>query len=76
MRVVLNRATLENNTHDVMTDGTFGTGSIVVQVRDSVIADSAGHAFGSSGVATPIVLDLIRMAAPRSHDCSSGSMLR
>jgi hypothetical protein len=42
-RVVLTRIQVENNTHGILADGTGSTGSIVVQVRDSVSAGNDGN---------------------------------
>jgi hypothetical protein len=42
-RVVLNRVVVNRNTHGIQANGTSSTGSIVVQVRDSVVSRSAGN---------------------------------
>ena len=42
-RVLLDRVRVENNTHGIQASGPGGGGSAVVQVRDSVIAGSAGN---------------------------------
>jgi hypothetical protein len=60
-RVMLNRVRVENNTHGILADGTGGTASIVVQVRDSVSAGNTGNgiaAVTNAGAATTgIVVD-------------------
>jgi hypothetical protein len=42
-RVVLDRVQLDSNTHGIFADGTGSTGSIVVQVRDSMSAGNTGN---------------------------------
>src|SRR5262245_44090938 len=42
-RVLIERTRIEGNTHGIVADGTTTTGSIVVQVRDSVVAGSTGN---------------------------------
>ncbi len=42
-RVVIDRTRVESNIHGILADGTGSNGSIVVQVRDSVVAGNAGN---------------------------------
>jgi hypothetical protein len=42
-RAVIERVQLVDNTHGIVADGTGGTGSIIVQIRDTVAAGSAGN---------------------------------
>jgi hypothetical protein len=60
-RVVLNRVQFVKNTHGVVADGTSGKGSIIVQVRDSIVTRSAGNgiaALSQTGTASAgIVVD-------------------
>jgi hypothetical protein len=42
-RVLLDRVRVENNTHGIQASGPGGNGTVIVQVRDSVIAGSAGN---------------------------------
>jgi hypothetical protein len=44
-RVTLNRVRLQNNTHGVVALGTFGGGTVIVQVRDSAVTGSTGNGF-------------------------------
>jgi hypothetical protein len=60
-RVALNRVTLESNTHGIVADGTGGTGSIIVQMRDSVVSGNIGNGIAATTIAgkaaTGIVVD-------------------
>jgi hypothetical protein len=58
-RVVLTRVQVENNTHGILADGTGSTGSIVVHVRDSVVAGNTGNGIAAvTGTApTGVVVD-------------------
>jgi hypothetical protein len=60
-RVVLDRVEIENNTHGILADGTGSSGSIVVQVRDSLVTGSSGNGIAATtaagAAATGIVVD-------------------
>jgi hypothetical protein len=54
-RIALNRVQLVNNTHGIVADGTTGIGSIVVEMRDSIVSGNAGNgiaAMSQSGAAS------------------------
>jgi hypothetical protein len=60
-RVVLNRVQVEHNFQGILVDGTFSTGVILVDVRDSVVASNRGHgiaAISSAGHSpTGVIVD-------------------
>jgi hypothetical protein len=54
-RVAIERTRVENNTFGIFANGTGSTGLIVVQIRDSVVAESKFHgisAFTAAGAST------------------------
>lgn len=61
IRAVIEHSRFAKNTHGIVADGTQTTGSIIVQVRDSVVSGSSGNgiwALSQSGKApTGIVVD-------------------
>jgi hypothetical protein len=73
-RVVLNRVQVENNFQGILVDGTFSTGVILVDVRDSVVASNRGHgiaAISSAGASpTGIIVDRTSSA----FNLASGSL--
>ena len=64
VRVLLSRVHLDRNTHGIVADGSNTTGSIVVQVRDSVVADSAGNGIWAKKAG--VVVDRSSMTSNRS----------
>jgi hypothetical protein len=58
-RVALNRVQLVNNTHGIMADGTTGIGSIVIQVRDSIVSGNAGNGIAAMSASGAAAADII-----------------
>jgi hypothetical protein len=71
VRAVLNRVLVHNNTYGIFADGMAGTGSVIMQIRDS---ESAGNVFNGISAFTSASTGLTSITVDRTASTLNGNI--